>query len=402
MSRLRLLGQVAWWEFRRCWRLRDVLMTLILSVVGAVLWLGVLKLIAMNNAAETARIVVLDTGTPPLPLELGADFEIVDPEVRDEAALRADVDAESLDGLVVLDDRAGGRLYVHEAPDWLPALQTALDDAGRRARLPEAGLTAETFAQLTAGFALDVVTTDADTTGASGSEKFAAGLFIALMLIGLFTGNSYLFLYITGEKQQRVTEQVVGIISPQTWIDGKIIGLAAVAVATMVSLVIGMMIWNLVLTIFGQGYDLAFDVVRPGLLVQLFVLAVLGFLLYFAFFAAIAATIDDPNTSGRSVLMFFPIVPLSLALGCFRNADSLLMTIAGVFPLTAPSVLPARFVLGTVAWWEFPLAALGLIASIWILRRAAGRIFRLGILMHGTEPSWREIVVRLCRAERRE
>jgi ABC-2 type transport system permease protein len=44
-----------------------------------------------------------------------------------------------------------------------------------------------------------------------------------------------------------------------------------------------------------------------------------------------------------------------------------------------------------VAWWEVPLALVLLVAAIWIFRRAAGKIFAVGMLMYGKEPSVREI-----------
>jgi ABC-2 type transport system permease protein len=54
-------------------------------------------------------------------------------------------------------------------------------------------------------------------------------------------------------------------------------------------------------------------------------------------------------------------------------------------------VLPARLVLGQVAAWEVLLALLLLVAGIVLLRRLAGRIFAVAMLMYGKEPRWGEI-----------
>lgn len=56
------------------------------------------------------------------------------------------------------------------------------------------------------------------------AEKAAAGLVIGLMLMGIFTGMGYQFVSITGEKQIRVTEMIISAVSPQQWMDGKILG----------------------------------------------------------------------------------------------------------------------------------------------------------------------------------
>jgi ABC-2 type transport system permease protein len=53
--------------------------------------------------------------------------------------------------------------------------------------------------------------------------------------------------------------------------------------------------------------------------------------------------------------------------------------------------MPVRLVLTEVAAWEVLAAVAGLVAGIWLLRRTAGRVFRLGMLMYGKEPTWREI-----------
>ena len=58
---------------------------------------------------------------------------------------------------------------------------------------------------------------------------------IALMCLGVFLGMASFFAGITGEKAMRVTEQVVAAISPQTWVDGKLLGLTAAAFGTLLT-----------------------------------------------------------------------------------------------------------------------------------------------------------------------
>ena len=211
------------------------------------------------------------------------------------------------------------------------------------------------------------------------------------MLMGVITGNAYLFTGITAEKTQRVTEQVVSAISPQTWIDGKILGLSAIALVSVLNMVIGSLLSLGVLNLLGTSIDVPFSVVSPMLAIQFLIMTILGFFFWFAFFAAIAATIDDPNTSARSSFMLFPLLPLAAAFGVLSNPDSWIMKLLGIIPLTAPAVMPARLVMTDVAVWEFLLAVGLLFASICGLRRIAGKVFSLGILMHGKEPSWREM-----------
>lgn len=60
-------------------------------------------------------------------------------------------------------------------------------------------------------------------------------------------------------------------------------------------------------------------------------------------------------------------------------------------PPFSASVLPARMLLDQVPAWEIALAVVLLAGAVWLLRRAAGKVFHLGMLMYGKEPSWGEV-----------
>jgi len=68
---------------------------------------------------------------------------------------------------------------------------------------------------------------------------------------------------------------------------------------------------------------------------------------------------------------------------------SLIMTL---LPITSPVVLPVRLVLSEVALWEAALALALLVVSTWLMRIAAGKIFRVGMLMYGKEPGLKEML----------
>lgn len=86
-----------------------------------------------------------------------------------------------------------------------------------------------------------------------------------------------------------------------------------------------------------------------------------------------------------------PFVSVIFAVFAFKNPDTLAMQMLSLFPFTAPAVLSARLALTEVAWWEVVVALLLLAVSTWFFRFSSGKIFRLGMLMHGKEPSFQEI-----------
>jgi ABC-2 type transport system permease protein len=133
------------------------------------------------------------------------------------------------------------------------------------------------------------------------------------------------------------------------------------------------------------------EVTNPFIILSLILLGLGGFLLWNTVFAAVSATVNDPNTSARGTLLLAPFAPAIFAIFAYKNPDSIGMQILSIVPFTSPAVLPARLVLTEVAWWEVAVALLLLALSIWFFRSASGKIFRLGMLMHGKEPSFKEV-----------
>ena len=381
---------VSIWEFRRFCKLKDILITLVFWVVAGLAYTGVTAIVAWNTTKDLPRIAVL--GGNLLTIDASTIVTMEPADDRNEATLRALVDDGDLDGVLILHAADRGSLYVSGDRLWQDQLQAALDDAARDARMADANIDPAELERITAPFEMDRVLARGQT-GESGTwAKATGGVFLGLMVLGILIGNSYLFIGITGEKQNRVTEQIIAAVPPQTWIDGKILGLSLMVFVMMVNTCVGGLVANLVLTAFGAGVDLSSIPVHPVLVVQLMVMGLLGFFFWFVFFAAVAATIDDPNTSSRSGFIMLPLIPMAVAGFTFINADTTLMRVLSILPPTAPAVLSARLILTDVAAWEFFVATALLVGSVLLMRRAAGKIFAMGILMHGTEPSWRDIV----------
>ena len=196
----------------------------------------------------------------------------------------------------------------------------------------------------------------------------------------------------TGEKQIRVTEMIVSAVTPQQWIDGKILGVSAYALVFTVTCATSIVLFVLVSQAFGSGWTIPVEVTSPSTVLSLVLLGLAGYLLWNTIFAAVAATVNDPNTSAKSSLLMAPFIPVVFAVFALKNPDSTVMQILSLIPFTAPAVLPARLVLTEVAWWHVPLALLLLGLSTWFFRTASAKIFRLGMLMHGKEPSFKEVL----------
>jgi len=391
MNNLRMIYEVARWEFLRFFKVRDLILTLLLTAFGVafVLWSG--PLINWVSGGSKAKVVVLNQEILPFQLSAESAIELVPEAGRSDDEWRAAVGRKEVAGLLILSSIDEAELYVNKLPTWQAELVAALTSARREARLKTANLSAHELNILLAPYQIDIRYHEAGGKPAQTAKYIFAASFIILVLIGVFSGMSYMFAGITGEKQLRVTEQVVAAISPQTWIDGKILGLSAMALVSVLNLGGGALLAALVSRLFGASLPITLAMIHPILLLQYLTMAILGFLLWLTFLAAIAATINDPQTSTRSVIILLPALPIGIAFSALKNPDTWLMKLLGMFPFTAPAIMPARLVLTDVAWWEFLAAMVFLLGTIWLLRRAAGKIFGVGVLMYGKEPSWREM-----------
>lgn len=392
MSRLQLTLVLASWEFRRFFKWRDELISLGLALLSLTA-LALLGPYFMDAAApDSVRLGLLG----PAPYSLPAGSGGWTWQQGSEAELTAAYEADELDGLLRFDSDTAAQLQCRAEGTWMLALEAALGEARRDARMAALGIAPAVLADLLqpVHVSRQVDDDDGDPAAPSASkwEKITAAIFVGLMFMGIMLGTALLFAGITSEKQQLVTEQVVAAVPPQTWIDGKILGLGArslmITAQTTLLSALGMWIW-------GDFVDpdfIGLAAIDWSLLPGFALLASLGFLLWFCFFAAVAATIDDPNTSARGMLLAVPLLASLLAFPVVSDPSSALSMTLALFPATAPVALTTRMVLTDIAWWELPVASVGLILAIAVLRRAAGKVFALGILMRGKEPTWAEML----------
>ena len=265
-----------------------------------------------------------------------------------------------------------------------------------------------------------------------GKEEEATSSGVAYML-GLVLGMMlYMFLIIYGsmvmtsvieEKGSRVLDVLVSSVKPFELMMGKILGVASVAVtqiAIWAVLVCGLsaavlpalMPEDMMQTIAavemgtmtsaeaGMDVDmlsavsLATDPVR---LVMMFVWLLLflvgGFLFYSAMFAAVGSAVDSIQDANQlQTPITVPIIlALIMAMSVFNDPDSSLAFWGSIIPFTSPVVMMARIPFG-IPTWEIILSLVLLYLSVAAMAWVAGKIYRVGVFMHGKKPTFKELL----------
>lgn len=265
-----------------------------------------------------------------------------------------------------------------------------------------------------------------------GKEEEATSSGVAYML-GLVLGMMlYMFLIIYGsmvmtsvieEKGSRVLDVLVSSVKPFELMMGKILGVASVAVlqiAIWAVLVCGLsatvlpalMPEDMMQTVAaveagsmtsaqaGMDADMLSAVALatdPARLVMMFVwllfFLVGGFLFYSAMFAAVGSAVDSIQDANQlQTPITVPIIlALILAMSVFNDPDSSLAFWGSIVPFTSPVVMMARIPFG-IPTWEIVLSLVLLYASVAGMAWVAGKIYRVGVFMHGKKPTFKELL----------
>ena len=118
-----------------------------------------------------------------------------------------------------------------------------------------------------------------------------------------------------------------------------------------------------------------------------------GYFLYSSFYAAIGAAVDNETDSQQFLLPIIMPLVLGVYIGFFTVVNDPHGTVATVFsmvPLTSPIVMLMRIPFG-VPLWQIALSISLLFATFFLVVWFASKIYRVGILMYGKKPTWKEL-----------
>lgn len=216
-----------------------------------------------------------------------------------------------------------------------------------------------------------------------GASKTLAGVFVGLggvllMFMIIMAVAAPLMQGVLEEKMQRISEVLLGSLSPFQLMAGKLLGGVGVAL-TLAAIYLGGAFWAV------HHYGYAAQV--PAWLVGWFLFyLVLALLMYGSLFMAVGAACTDmkePQTLMMPVLLP-AMLPMFLLGPILRDPDGAVARAASFFPPSTPMLMLARQGMSAnVQWWEPVLGAVLVLATTALCVWAAGRIFRVGILVQG-------------------
>lgn len=168
---------------------------------------------------------------------------------------------------------------------------------------------------------------------------------------------------------------------------GKLIGVIGVSL-TMAFVYLGgglILAWH-----FGFG-----EMLTPGILAMFVVMEVLALMIFGSIFIAIGAAATDIKDTQTLLMpvMILATIPF-FALGpIMQDPNGPVARAVSFFPTATPMLLVAReSVPPGVPWWEMLLGVILVLTTTLFCLWAAGRVFRIGILLHGKGPRIGDLV----------
>ena len=265
---------------------------------------------------------------------------------------------------------------------------------------------------------------DQQTASSSAASSFAGIALGFVLYFFLIIYGSIVMQSIIEEKSSRILEVLVSTVRPFDMMMGKILGVAAVA-ATQIA------IWGVLIVAISSllvpavmpddilasvkavqagaditamatsGVDTGLvsamaSIMNTGYIAQLVALMMLfmvgGFLLYASMYAAVGASVDTPQDAQQlTTPITIPIIIAFIVLTSVMNdPNSPIVFWCSMIQFTSPIVMMGRIPSGIPAW-EIALSAAILYATFVVMVWVAGKIYRVGIFMHGKKPTFKEL-----------
>lgn len=212
-------------------------------------------------------------------------------------------------------------------------------------------------------------------------------VFMALVLMSVLVSGQYLMTTTIEEKQSRVVEMLLSAVSPVELMTGKVLGQLGVGL-----LVLGLYTGAAIAGLIAFSLTGAID---PGLVVYALVSWLIAYFVIASLMAAIGAAVNELREAQALLtpLMVVIMIPWLLWLPISRNPDSTLAVVTSFLPPVSTFAMLLRMTSNSPppSWQVVISLAVGILsvyAALWF----AGKIFRIGLLMHGKPPSFRTLV----------
>ncbi len=273
------------------------------------------------------------------------------------------------------------------------------------------------------GKQLDVITKKVTKDGgvekdnAEGLAFIGYGLGFAIYML-MFIYGSWVSRGVIEEKANRIIEVIASSAKPFEILLGKVVGIGLLGLTQVVAwIVIGFALLQLAAPIIAMTVDIDpatlstgmsmqdaqtaqaqemmsnFPVISPWMIIGFIFYFLAGYFIYASLFAAVGSAVDQEQDAQQLLIpVTLPIIiPILLINVVMTNPDGTLSVALSLFPFFTPIIMTVRIAAGNVPVWQIGLSVILVVgtflSSLWV----ASRIYRVGILMTGKKPTFKDL-----------
>lgn len=360
------------------------------------------------STGQTQQEKPLDEVAVVTPADYGADavaaaLQAAMPDVKvvlsqdDTQTLRQKVDAGELKGALVMHAPLSYDYIVKTAGIYdttQSVINEVLTTVYQSVTLANSGISAEMAQQVLSAQAQG-------QTVVTGKDQTQSFIYTFLLIFALYFAilmyGQMITMGVATEKSSRAMELLVTSAKPTQLIFGKVFGIGSAALLQMVAILGAVQIFYRLNQPFWGDNALIQSLFGMPVSIILYMLTffVLGFFLYAFLYAALgslASKMEDINTLVMPISFVFVgafmVTMFSMNSG---SIDNIAMKICSFIPFTSPMAMFTRIAMGSVAVWEIILSIAILAVSVVLIGWISAKIYRVGILLYGTPPKFKEI-----------
>ncbi len=230
---------------------------------------------------------------------------------------------------------------------------------------------------------------------AQSASAHETAYLLLLLLYMLIVFNSQLLLTsVAEEKTSRIAELLVSSV------DLTILLSAKIAASTVLAL-LQMAAWFVIVAVLGGGIAhsttstgaASLAALPPATVIGFLAFFVLGFLQMAVIFAGAGSLVNRTEDLGAvSGPLFLPvIIALIVAIVALTNPNAPYVVVCSFVPIISPFVMFSRLAISSVPAVQLLAAAFIDVACVMLFALAGARLYRVGMLLYGRPPSWRQV-----------
>lgn len=273
--------------------------------------------------------------------------------------------------------------------DMTSAIKRALNDVVIKKRLVESNLDPNLIANLQRPINLeeiDIGTKGEEKKGMSQATIWTSYAFLMVLAMSSLVIAGQSLTNIIEEKSNRIFEVLLSSMSAFQLMAGKMLGLGLSGL-TLIA------IWSFF------GYSIALykgltDIISLSNIGYLFIYFILGFSMIMSIQSAVGSACNTPKDAQSlgAPINLAMILPMASWFSIAKEPNGIFAIVLSYIPLFTPYTMMVRVSVTKVSVLEIiittALMIITVIFSVWL----SARIFRIGILMYGKTPKFRELV----------